>query len=227
MTNPARLFGDVLPSTLDAVARGGIAASQAALPPEILLFHQQILRAFLGTGQPPSHQALATLADEWDLRVDGALRVLAAADLVHTDGDDGQVTVAYPLSGKPSPHRVRVENGPELSAMCAIDALGIPLMANTAATIVSNDPLSGQRIRIERGVANWYWEPETTVVVLATSVCQGRIADACTSTAFYADPGTATRIVDQLDVGRVLTQAEAIVIADAEFGPLLGGREVR
>lgn len=225
MTNSARLFRDVLPSTLDAVARGGIAASQAALPPSVITYHRQVLRAFLSTGVPPSRGDLVALAGDLDLNADEALRMLAEADLVHTDGPDGAVSVAYPLSGNESPHRVKVGDGPDLAAMCAIDALGIPLMANAAATIVSSDPVTGQRIQVDHGPGGWRWDPLSTVVVLATSVCRGRIADACTSTAFYVDVDLAARKIGELDAGRVLTQSEAIAVAAAEFGPLLRGSE--
>ena len=221
MTDTPRLFRDVLPSTLDAVSRGGIAASQAALPPSVRALHRVVLRAFLRTGEPPSRRDLAAFARDLSLVPDEAIGLLTDADLVHTSPVDGRVSVAYPLSGDRSPHHVRLGDGPVLSAMCAIDALGIPLMTASAGVIESRDPATGQRIRIEHDAPGWRWEPATAVVVLATDACSGRIADACLTTAFHADATTAADALSRLDTGRVLTQAEAIAMAEAEFGPLL------
>ena len=36
--------------------------------------------------------------------------------------------VAYPFSGRPTPHRVRFADGHEVHAMCALDALGVAPM---------------------------------------------------------------------------------------------------
>jgi Alkylmercury lyase len=43
-------------------------------------------------------------------------------------GADGEITVAYPFSGRPTAHRVRFPGGHEVDAMCAIDAVGIAPM---------------------------------------------------------------------------------------------------
>lgn len=132
--------------------------------------------------------------------------------------------IAYPLSAVPSPHRVILRNGPPLRAMCAIDALGIPYMARSAATIVSHDPGSGQEIRVSRQEdGSWRWEPQEAVVVLAAAECTGRIAGACLHTAFHASPDLAARYLadDARQQGHVLTQAQALAVAETEFGPLL------
>lgn len=221
MTETPRLFRDVLPSTLDAVSRGGIAASQAALPPSVRALHRVVLRAFLRTGEPPSRQDLEVFARDLFLASDEAIGLLADADLMHTSPNDGRVSVAYPLSGGGSPHQVRLGDGPALSAMCAIDALGIPLMTAAAGVIESRDPATGQQIRIEHSAPGWRWEPATAVVVLATDACSGRIADACLTTAFHTDATTAADTLSCLDTGQVLSQTEAIAMAEAEFGPLL------
>ena len=40
----------------------------------------------------------------------------------------------------PSMHRVQLAGGPAVWAMCAIDLLGIPQMADRDATIIATDP---------------------------------------------------------------------------------------
>jgi hypothetical protein len=49
---------------------------------------------------------------------------------VHT-ALDGQIDIAYPFSRQPTGHIVRLTGHPPVAAMCAIDALGIPLMTGT------------------------------------------------------------------------------------------------
>jgi hypothetical protein len=50
--------------------------------------------------------------------------------------------------------------------MCAIDALGIPLMTGTDGVIDSADPDTGTPIRIQRRGDLWTWQPATAVVVI-------------------------------------------------------------
>ncbi|MBY8864500.1 organomercurial lyase [Streptomyces sennicomposti] len=172
---------------------------------------------------PPPHPS-QTSPDGTAFPPDAALEALAAADLVHLNTAGDQVEIAYPLSAAPSPHRVDIHNGPSLAAMCAIDALGVPLMAGTAATIVSHAPDTGQQIRVSRRRdGHRHWEPAATVVVLATATCTGRIAYACRHTAFHAAHEQAHRHLrdSALQQGQILTQQQALAIAETEFGLLL------
>jgi hypothetical protein len=56
-------------------------------------------------------------------------------DLVHR-GSDGEITVAYPFSGRPTGHRVRFSDGHEVDAMCAINALGVAPIGTGMSTAV-------------------------------------------------------------------------------------------
>jgi hypothetical protein len=220
-------FGSVLPQGIDAIARGGIAGSQAQLSPALRQLHQDLIREFLKIGRPPSAARLRTLAADLGLDPAVAIGELASADLVHLDQAGEQVQTVYPLSAEPSGHRVTLEGGPTLDAMCAIDALGIPLMTHTAGTVVSHDPLTGTDIRVSRAAdGQWSWQPASAVVVLAASECSGPIAAACQHTAFYATAESAERALaaQSGNMGKVLGQAEAVAIAETEFGPLLAER---
>ncbi|MBA2811532.1 hypothetical protein E0500_030420 [Streptomyces sp. KM273126] len=217
-------FSALLPEGIDAVARGGIARSQARLPPALRAVHQGLLRQFLNQGEGPTAASVADLARQHGLDPDASLTALAAADLVHLNSAGNQVEIAYPLSAVPSQHRVDIHNGPSLTAMCAIDALGVPLMSNAAATIVSHTPSTGQQIQVTRERdGHWHWEPATTVVVLATATCTGRIAYACQHTEFHAAHEEAEKYLtgSALQQGLVLTQDQALTVAKTEFGPLL------
>lgn len=197
----------------------GVAARQAGLPAAVRELHRWVLRAFLATGRAPHRD---------DLPVGGAgrnaaFRALSDVDLVQLD-TDGRVAVAYPFSGRPTRHTVQLDGGPVLHAMCAIDALGIPLMAGRDGVIVSADPGDGNPIRIERRGKRWRWTPEGTTVLLAQSSSRGSAADClCPSITFHTSSG---RAGDHLRgrpelTGVVLDQVQALDKAGRSFGPLL------
>jgi alkylmercury lyase len=114
---------------LDNLSRftgGGIAGRQACLPAPLRELHRAVLRRFLETGSAPTRRWVRQAALEAGLDA-SAVDELAAADVVHLS--NGVVAVAYPFSGFPTPHRVELEGLPAVYAMCAIDALGLPVMA--------------------------------------------------------------------------------------------------
>jgi hypothetical protein len=113
--------------------------------------HQVVLRHFLTTGEPPDRGWMHQQAGGFGLDPGSAIRQLAAADLVHVGGD-GVVLVAYPFCGVPSMHRVQLAGGPAVWAMCAIDLLGIPQMADRHATIIATDLVSPSA---QRGQDGW------------------------------------------------------------------------
>jgi Alkylmercury lyase len=123
-----------------------------------------ILRRFATAGRPSSAD-LREAAERLGLDAEHAQATLAREDLVHR-GADGEITVAYPFSGRKTAHRVRFPGGHEVDAMCAIDALGIAPMFGEPIEIDSRDPLSGEEIRARvtpDGTVEW--SPEAAVVV--------------------------------------------------------------
>ncbi|PCH66320.1 MAG: hypothetical protein COC12_13295 [Rhodobacteraceae bacterium] len=87
--------------------------------------HRAILRAYLETGKPPSQADLPA----------PALADLSTRDLIVLD--QGRIVGAYPLTSRPSRHRVNIA-GREIAAMCAIDALGMGAMARRDAQVRSS-----------------------------------------------------------------------------------------
>ncbi|MBW0090068.1 hypothetical protein I4I73_14505 [Pseudonocardia sp. KRD-184] len=197
----------------------GVAARQAGLPDAVRELHRWVLRAFLMTGRAPHRD---------DVPVGGAgrdeaFRALSDVDLVHLDRD-GHVAVAYPFSGRPTGHMVQLDGGPVLHAMCAIDALGIPLMTGRDGVIVSADPGDGHPVRIERRGERWRWAPEGTAVLLAQTSSRGAAADClCPTITFHTSRGHAEdhlRGRPELS-GVVLDQVQALDDAARFFGPSL------
>lgn len=209
--------------SLTDTERGGVGARLTGLATSVRQLHREVLRAFLATGQPPQRDDLAGGAD----RVD-AFGQLADLDVVQL-GAHGQVLVAYPFSGLPTGHTVQLDDpdgvgGSVLHAMCAIDALGIPLMTGRDGVIVSADPVDGHPVRVERRGEDWRFAPEDTAVLLAQSSSAGAAADClCPTVTFHTSRRRAEehlRARPEL-TGVVLDQAQAIEVARRSFGALL------
>jgi Alkylmercury lyase len=119
-------------------------------------FYRAILLTFAARGRAPDAAELERLAAEHTVPLDETLASLASLDLAHRDPATGHVAAAYPFSGVPTPHRVALladASGRRtdtvetvVHAMCALDALGIPLMLGRAGAITSEDALTGDRI---------------------------------------------------------------------------------
>lgn len=217
-------FQTVLPPSLQAVARGGIASSQAMLNISLRRLHRRILLAFVASGGLLRTDECASMAIEMGIDPGGALRCLDAADLVHADGTEW-IRIAHPFTDHATQHTVELKGCRPLRAPCAIDALGAFVMMDTDGLIRSTDMLTGDRILIERSRLEWLPTPSSVVVVLgAVEGCCGPIATACATTGFHSSQESGqeylARTVPKV-VGRVLEWPEAIAVAVREFGPLL------
>jgi hypothetical protein len=206
------------------------------LTPAARLLHTVILRAFAATGHAP---ALATIAAATPPGHQPAvlLRELHDRDVIRLD-DEGRVAVAYPFSGTPTPHRVTIDGGPQVYAMCAIDALGIAAMLGRDVVITSADPVSGRHIRVSIQDGHPTWSPDTAVVVVGADTatdetccppgppgeCTVPAADRCCEVMnFFASQDTAhTWIGGHPTVSAVvLAQAQAMRLGVDIFGHLL------
>lgn len=197
-------------------------ALRAQLPPAIRELHRGVLRGFRDHGQAHRDDLHPTAAA---LRagLDDAMHQLASADLVHC-APDGQIEIAYPFSGRATGHTVHLTGHPPVAAMCAIDALGIPLMTGTDGVIDSTDPGTGAPIRVQRRGDEWTWQPATAVVVMGHTDCCSTLANTvCRSITFHADPQLAQFHLDHRPglQGFIIGQDDAIAFAQGAFGHLL------
>ncbi len=205
-----------------ADAPQSVAATARQLPPAIRELHRTVLRSFRDHGRAHRDDLRQTAA-ELEVDPDDALHQLANADLVHTT-PDGQIEIAYPFSGRPTSHTVHLAGHPPTAAMCAIDALGIPLMTGTDGIIDSADPDTAAPIHIQRHGNEWIWRPTTAVVVIGHTDCRGTLADTvCRSITFHSSPQHAQSHLDNHPElqGLILSQDDAIALAQSAFGPLL------
>jgi hypothetical protein len=221
--------GQLAPTVAAALATAEIPSSKLGPARHARLTEAQrelyfwILRSFATDGRPSSGEVRAA-AEQLGLDAEDALATLSHGDLVHR-GADGEVTVAYPFSGRPTAHRVRFPTGHKVDAMCAIDALGIAPMFGQQIEIESHDPASSEEIRARvapDGAAEW--SPESAVVLAGAIRSQ---ADACCGCCpvlnFFASSTNAEEwLVAHPDVqGTVISIPDAIVAGRTVFGYVL------
>ncbi|MFB7710164.1 thioredoxin family protein [Streptomyces sp. NPDC056105] len=116
--------GDCDCPPMEAASRG----DRGRLAPEaggLRAVQQAVLRHFAATGHSPETEELDAAAAAHGRMAAEVVAALAADDFLTLD-DSGRIRAAYPFSTAPTARRVRLASGIEVSAMCAIDALGIP-----------------------------------------------------------------------------------------------------
>ena len=96
-----------------------------------------ILKTFLQRGGPiPVEDIIAASPDDHATALRDPLVALDDDDLIRMRA--GQIDVAYPFSGMPTPFRLRLSGGRERYACCATDALGIAPMVGEPVEITSS-----------------------------------------------------------------------------------------
>ncbi len=198
----------------------------AALSAPARTFHRVVLRSFLDKGRAPTLGELRPVARQLGIGLERLLAELVVHDVIQRTAD-GAVQVAYPFSSVPTPHQVYLDGAPPIFAMCVIDALGLPFMGGSPATILTQDPTDATRITITVEPANGdqTWHP-TTAVVLANECGQEPVIKAecaCPYINAFASPETADRWRTKHPelVVKLLTQDQALAEARAIFGALL------
>ena len=201
----------------------GTGARQAKVPRELRELHRFVLRHFLEAGAPADLDWLGERAIELGLDPAMAVPELAEADLVHFA--DGGVAVAYPFSGVPTPHTVRLSTGVEVHSMCALDSLGIPPMTGLDVVVDSMDPVTGEPVRVSCTRGHWHWEPASTIVLIARVDHCGPIHTCnCPHMNFHTRREHARVYLAEYPelAGIVLDQRAAVTRARDVFGGLLG-----
>jgi hypothetical protein len=185
--------------------------------------HETILRAFAATGRPPTRDQLEDALAGHDTDLGEVLARLHAEDVIRLD-DAGEIAAAYPFSATPTFHQVTLANGVTVSAMCAIDALGIPAMLDTDAVITSIDPITAAAVRVTISGGRSTWDPADAVVFLSANAGVGPSADNCCAVLnFFTGPDTARAWIaaNPHVPGSILTATAAEHVGQHTFGALL------
>jgi hypothetical protein len=250
---------ETVTATSSPSAAGGTAAGlvwvcrSVTLPTAEYRFYRALLLVFPEHGEPPDQELLQQLANRFEVELEATLTTLSAHDLMQRDPTTGAIRAAYPFSGVPTAHRVTLltapsdSDGVQVYAMCALDALGMPLMLHRPALVNSVDTLTGESVRVrlwqeeeeqtardaESGVPGWRaaWDPATAVVyarpehptVETLDTLDIASACRCPVTNFFTAPAQANRWAEQHGApGDVLLgPVEALLRAERRFGGLL------
>ncbi|MGW6908887.1 organomercurial lyase [Streptomyces sp. NPDC054940] len=211
---------DCLP--LDAAGRNG-RGRLAPVTGGLRAVQQAVLRSFALTGRAPEATDLEQASCDYGREPGEVLAELAAEDFLTLDAH-GRIQAAYPFSATRTAHRVRLAEGPEVWAMCAIDALGVPDMLGTDAVITSTDPVTGETVTVTSTAGQMIWQPATAVVYVGRRSCTGPASDvACGALNFFISHRTARSWAEQHPdhTGMTIDQARAEALGRSVFGTLL------
>lgn len=189
-----------------------------------LSLYRWVLRTF-ASGIPPSPADVRHAATSRNVVVETALSRMVEEDLIELSAS-GVITCAYPFSATPTTHVVVVEGANAVYAMCAIDALGIPIMLQRNCRIETSDPGSGAPILMHvTAGGDAQTEPQSAVVLSAVASGSGPLSSLCCPLVnTFASTGTAERFLKshaELS-GQILSISEALAYGAAVFGGALG-----
>ncbi|HYQ70892.1 MAG TPA: alkylmercury lyase family protein [Gammaproteobacteria bacterium] len=196
-------------------------ASQSSLEPKLRELHIAILTHFATAGQALSRDQVAQLLGGAD--VDAALARLANDDLIVLSEDRLRIAGAYPFTAEERMHAVLV-NGHTIHAMCALDALAIAPMFDTATRIDSRCHVSNTPIEIRmQGEELLTAKPGVARVGIHWQGTHGCAAQSlCMEMVFLGDAEIAQRWQQQDSENTDLFELpDAVRFAAAYFRPLL------
>lgn len=140
--------------------------------------YRWFLRSFASGGSPFSHD-VAEAAQSLQVDAAAALNRMVEGDLIQCSAS-GNIECAYPFSAKPTTHVVTLDTGARLYAMCAVDALGIPVMLEQACLVETADPVDGTPISVRVAVTGEAQsKPDGAVVLCAVASGPGRLSSLC------------------------------------------------
>ena len=105
--------------------------------------------SLIAGGKAPGAEALAEALGCSRAASTELLDALVDKGFVVRGGTEGSIVAAYPLSARPTRHRVTLAGGRRVHALCAMDALGTSQLFGTSAAIESSCPHCGQTVRLE------------------------------------------------------------------------------
>ncbi len=190
--------------------------------------HRFILEVFAKTGRLPT---LEDIQREFALssreKADSLVAELERRGSVHRSPGDQEITHAYPFSNEPTPHRVQLVKRPQVYAMCAVDALGMPFMLRRDAEIRSTCAHCGGEIQIQVQTEQiTRHSPEDVVVWFPTVTEQCVVAtDLCPALNFFCSPAHLQQWSAEHPErhGQLLTLPQAVEYGQKTFEPLLQG----
>lgn len=190
-----------------------------------------ILRYFATSGSSPTVDDIMVripALGAWEIvRI---CRTLADKDLIVWDKAGQCIQSAYPFSGPPTAHIVHLKDGSPVYALCAVDALGIPVMLGQTADILSRCVHCHTQVEVAVSVQGLgQYRPGDSVVwfPLAEDPCCPVAQSRCPNINFFCSPDhqDAWRQSRGRPEGLSMTMAEAFEAGQEIFGALLAPPE--
>lgn len=152
--------------------------------------YRHLLIYFSQTGHPPAPEVIAHALHLSADAVEHALDLIEARGGIYRDPATYTILAAYPFSAEPTDHIVRFAGGHSVYAMCAIDALGMPVMLNADAMIESKCAHCGKEIRVvvRDNTLIEYMPPEMRVWYMQAAACGVAALEQCPSINFLCSP---------------------------------------
>jgi len=123
---------------------------ECELKPEEIEILKFIYQTILKHGRSPTIEELGASLKKPDEEIIRALDELETkGDLLLREKGTQEIVSLYPFSLTPTEHQIILEDGSRLFAMCAVDALGMPIMFNKNVRIVSRCEECQQEIIFE------------------------------------------------------------------------------
>jgi hypothetical protein len=152
--------------------------------------YRHLLVYFSQTGHPPAPEIIARALHLSGDAVERALDHIEEQGSIYRDPATHTILAAYPFSAKPTDHIVRFADGHSVYAMCAIDALGMPVMLNADAAIESKCAHCGKEIRVvvRDNALMEYMPQETRVSYTQADACCVAALEQCPLINFFCSP---------------------------------------
>lgn len=187
--------------------------------------YHQMLVSLARTGQPPPTESLVNALALSREQVKQSLNLLESGGSIYRDPETRAILAAYPFSATPTQHVVRFADGHFVYAMCAIDALGMPVMLDADARVESRCTRCDKEIRItvKRNALAEVSPPGARVWYLQADACCVAALEQCPSINFFCSTEhlEAWRATQDNAQGTPLTMDEAFAAGARVFGNLL------
>ncbi len=200
-------------ATVDIDAKWG-----KKLAPEEEEVRRYILTEFPNRGRAPTNSEIAEALSLRGEQVERILKKLHESDIIYMK--DGAIRAAYPFSSKPTVHKVALRGRDRKAyALCAIDALGIPLMFGEDVDIESACMHCGEVINIKmRDGSIVERHPDGALVWIGLKYSSHAATSLCTSLVFFhskehldewrsknpGEDGKALSLAEGMHVGKVI-----------------------
>jgi alkylmercury lyase len=189
------------------------------------LVWRTVLRLYVAAGRPPSPGEIAAETNLREQDVKNLLTQLQLRDLLGFESGQEAIRYAYPFTEAQTGHRVAV-GGRVVTALCAIDALGVGAMYRTDISVESACRLCGETVHVTtaaEGRAVGSASPRGVVVWYDFAYDSGSAAASCCPTiAFFCSSEHLRRWLDTQSPRRqgiMLGVNDALEVGCAIFGP--------